>query len=283
MTGIAGETANFSGTLTGCGGAGVTGITITLSTGGSVVSTSGGAFSGSVAFVGSSVSVTFSTAASFDYVAYSHTFTLYPGTNTTNIALTVATPAAPTINSISNVTLCGTSGTVSLAGITDGNSGAATPIHVVATSSNTAIIPNPSVTYTSPNTTGTLNYTVSSAGTATITVHVSNTGYCSTSASTNTTFTIAARVPSSPTVNNPGNFGYGGVGGLETVTVSGIGPGAGNSAAKPIAVGHQLQQYAVPVVGVDLYQPQHHGHVQGQCPGRWTQHRLDHDHVHRHR
>ncbi|WP_425390708.1 tandem-95 repeat protein [Ekhidna sp.] len=65
--------------------------------------------------------------------------------------------------------------TVSLSGITPGG-GESQTLAVTATSDNTALIPNPTVTYSSPNATGSLAYTPVSdqSGTATITVTVND-------------------------------------------------------------------------------------------------------------
>ena len=120
--------------------------------------------------------------------------------------MTPIVTAAPTLNALSNVTKCGgTGGTIPLAGITDGNSGSALPITVTATSSNTAMIPNPTITYTSPNTTGTLAYTITGTptGTATISVAVTNSGstFCSGATTRVRTFTVTVNQPSTPTLD----------------------------------------------------------------------------------
>ena len=67
--------------------------------------------------------------------------------------------------------------TVNLAGITAG-SGETQPLQVTATSNNTSLIPNPTVTYTTPNATGSLAYApVGNAfGTAVVTVTVTDGG-----------------------------------------------------------------------------------------------------------
>ena len=85
---------------------------------------------------------------------------------------------APTINTPGNVTINENAGqqTVNLAGITAGG-GETQTLTVTASSNNTALI-NPSITYTSPNSTGTLSFTpvANSFGTATITVKVMDDG-----------------------------------------------------------------------------------------------------------
>jgi hypothetical protein len=69
---------------------------------------------------------------------------------------------APTLNALSNLIINEDASlqTVNLAGITPGPSfESAQTLTVTATSSNPALIPNPSVTYTNPNTTGSISFT----------------------------------------------------------------------------------------------------------------------------
>ena len=68
--------------------------------------------------------------------------------------------------------------TVSLSGISGGMAGEGQSLTVTATSNNTGLIPNPTVTYTSPNATGSLSYTpvANQNGTAMITVTVNDHG-----------------------------------------------------------------------------------------------------------
>src|SRR5206468_1580449 len=63
-------------------------------------------------------------------------------------------------------------------GIGDGDPELAQTLTVTASSNNTALIPNPTVNYTSANATGSLNYTpvANAFGTATITVTVQDNG-----------------------------------------------------------------------------------------------------------
>ena len=67
---------------------------------------------------------------------------------------------------------------MNLSGITDGIGDAGQLLTVTAVSSNTALIPNPTVNYTSPNPTGYLSYTpvANASGTANITVTVTDNG-----------------------------------------------------------------------------------------------------------
>jgi hypothetical protein len=84
----------------------------------------------------------------------------------------------PTLNALNNISINQNAATqsVPLSGITSGSSGENQTLTVTATSSNAGLIPNPSVSYVSPNTTGTLTFTpVSGAsGSATITVTVND-------------------------------------------------------------------------------------------------------------
>jgi hypothetical protein len=84
----------------------------------------------------------------------------------------------PTLNAITNRTILEDAGiqTVGLSGISSGSTNETQTLTVVATSSNPGLIPNPTITYTSPAATGVLNFSsVSNAfGTATITVTVND-------------------------------------------------------------------------------------------------------------
>ena len=106
------------------------------------------------------------------------------GVNTTSRTfLITVTPVndAPTLDAITNRTVAINSGaqTVPLAGITVGPTNeAGQTLMVAATSNNTALIPNPTVTYTSANATGSLAFTpvTGQSGMATITVTVTDNG-----------------------------------------------------------------------------------------------------------
>ncbi|MBI2504877.1 MAG: ASPIC/UnbV domain-containing protein [Candidatus Latescibacteria bacterium] len=88
---------------------------------------------------------------------------------------------APTLSAIANPSAvledAGVQ-TVNLSGIGTGAANETQVLTVTAISSNTVLIPHPTVTYTSPNATGTLSYTPLSqaSGTATITVTVTDDG-----------------------------------------------------------------------------------------------------------
>lgn len=105
------------------------------------------------------------------------------GGNTTVRTFTVNVTAvndAPTLNAIANPTAIledSAAQTINLSGIATG-AGESQTLTVTATSSNPAIIPDPTVTYASPNATGSLSYTpvANAFGTAVITVTVQDSG-----------------------------------------------------------------------------------------------------------
>ena len=85
----------------------------------------------------------------------------------------------PTLDAISSLTINqgAPQQTVNLSGIAAGG-GESQPLRVTAVSDNTGLIPNPSVTYVSPQATGTLSFTpvATASGTATVTVTVEDGG-----------------------------------------------------------------------------------------------------------
>lgn len=104
-------------------------------------------------------------------------------TATSSFVLTVlAVNDPPTLNPIANFATnaagANPSHVVSLSGISAGAANESQTLSVTATSSNPTLLPNPTVTYTSPNTTGTLALRPgnNNTGTAVITVTVSDTG-----------------------------------------------------------------------------------------------------------
>ena len=89
--------------------------------------------------------------------------------------------SAPTINAISNYTVCqdAPTTTVSLSGISRGTNAAETQtVSLAAYSSNTTIMPNPTISYTNPNTTGVLSFkpNAGQSGTVTVSVYVNDGG-----------------------------------------------------------------------------------------------------------
>ena len=120
-------------------------------------------------------------------------------TRTFNIAVN-SVNQSPTLNALSNISINEGSGvqTVNLSGITTGAANESQSLAVTASSSNTGLIPSPTVNYTSPNATGSISFTpvAGTGGTATITVTVNDGG-----ASNNfVTRTFTATVNRLPTI-----------------------------------------------------------------------------------
>jgi len=140
---------------------------------------------------------------------------------------------APTLNVISNVTCNENAGTqtVNLSGISAGDSDdIGQTLTVSAVSENTALIPNPTVTYTSPNATGSLSFkpVADQWGSAKIDVTVKDNG--GTANGGVDTFTrsfvvIVNLVNDPPTIDPIANQSVDSDAGLQNVTLTGIGPG----------------------------------------------------------
>jgi hypothetical protein len=123
--------------------------------------------------------------------------------------------------------------TVALSGITSGASNEAQPLTVTATSNNPNVIPNPLVTYTSPNATATLVYTpkTNAIGWSIISVNVQDGG-----ASNNiVTQTFWVLINNSPTINPIANMTINEDAGTQTVALTGITSGAPNE-VQPLKV-----------------------------------------------
>jgi hypothetical protein len=127
------------------------------------------------------------------------------------------------LNTIGNVSGCSlTTPNVSLSGISSSGGGTIT---VAATSSNTSVVATPTVTYTSPNATGTLHLNIlTPSGSSTISVTVSSTACgpitrtftVTSGANITATLDPISNQTFNPLVTNPG-----------VVNLTGIGPGAG--------------------------------------------------------
>src|SRR5208283_3769917 len=144
---------------------------------------------------------------------------------------TVTVNQPPTLNPINNLMINENAGlqTVNLSGITSGASNQIQTLTVSAASGNINLIPNPTVHYTSANTTGSLTFTpvANANGSAIITVTVNNGG-----ASNNIvtrTFTVTVNpVNQPPTLNPINNLTLNENAGPQTVNLSGITSGAAN-------------------------------------------------------
>jgi len=138
---------------------------------------------------------------------------------------------APTLSTIANVSINEGAGqqTVNLSGISSGASNEVQTLTVTASSSDSSLIPNPTVNYTSPNATGTLTFTpvAFANGSATITVQVSDGG--SSNSTVSRTFSVTVNpVNQQPTLNGLANVTVNEGAGQQTVNLSGISSGASN-------------------------------------------------------
>ncbi len=130
------------------------------------------------------------------------------GSITTSDAFTLTvTPVnqAPTLNALGSLTIAEDLGlrTVNLSGITTGASNELDTLTITAISSNTGLIPTPVVSYSSPNSTGSISFTPVSnaAGAATITVTV-NDGQAQSSTFSRTFTVTVTNVNDLPTISN---------------------------------------------------------------------------------
>jgi hypothetical protein len=138
---------------------------------------------------------------------------------------------APTLGALGGLAINEDAGqqTVALSGISTGATNESQTLTITASSSNTGLIPNPTVNYTSPNAAGTLTFTpvANANGSATIAVRVSD-GQSANSAVTNTFTVTVNAVNDAPTLNNIANLAINQNAGLQTVSLSGISTGATN-------------------------------------------------------
>ncbi len=142
-----------------------------------------------------------------------------------------ATNQPPTLNILGNLILNENAGlqTVNLSSITSGATNENQVLSLMATSSNTNLIPHPTVNYASPGTNGSLNFTpvALANGTATITVTVNDGGASNNIVTRTFTITVNA-VNQAPTLNALGNLTINKNVSAQTVNLSGITSGAPN-------------------------------------------------------
>ncbi len=144
----------------------------------------------------------------------------------------------PTLNAINAILINedATAQTVALGGISDGGEGGQA-LTVTATSSNTALVPNPVVTYTSPNGTGQLTFTpvANANGTATITVTVNDGAGSNNTVARTFTVTVNA-INDPPTLNAPNAITLNEDAPTQTVSLTGISAGPANESGQTLTV-----------------------------------------------
>jgi hypothetical protein len=137
----------------------------------------------------------------------------------------------PTLNIINAVTISedAAAQTINLSGISSGSVDEEQTLTVTATSSNPGLIPHPSVNYSSPNATGSLNFTptANGFGSATITVTV-NDGQAVNNLFSHTFTVTVSPVNDVPTLNPINNLTINEDAAVQTVNLSGISPGVAN-------------------------------------------------------
>jgi hypothetical protein len=153
-------------------------------------------------------------------------------TNSASTSITVlGTPSnqPPTLDSLSNLTISEDAGlqVIGLSGISSGGSGESQPLSLSAVSSNPSLIPNPLVTYTSANTTGSLSFSPipNASGTATITVNVNDNQASNNLAARAFTVTVNA-LNDAPTLDPILDVNLDSGSGPRNITLTGIGTGA---------------------------------------------------------
>ena len=181
-------------------------------------------------------SITF-TPVAFAYGSATITVTVNDGGTSNNVvsqSFTVTVNPVnqpPTLNALANVTINESAGlqTVNLSGITSGAANEVQTLTVTASSSNTGLIPTPTVSYTSPNATGSITFTpvALAYGSATITVTV-NDGGTSNNVVSRTFLVTVNPVNQPPTLNALANVTINESAGLQTVNLAGITSGAIN-------------------------------------------------------
>ncbi len=177
------------------------------------------------------------------------TYAVPPGTNSSNVAPTVAQPANVVVNEN-----CGPQ-TVTLTGISSGSPSELQTLTVSAFSSNPALIPQPAVSYVSPNSTAAVTFApaANSYGTCTITVSVYDGGAVSNT--TIRTFGITVLPANNPpTLDALADVTIDENSGTQTVNLSGITAGAGDT--EPVTVtATSSNPDVIPAPGVSYSSP----------------------------
>lgn len=134
---------------------------------------------------------------------------------------------APTLDPIADLQLAEDAPTqsVALAGIGTGAANETQTLSVTALSSNPGLIPNPTVSYTSPNAGGTITFKplTNASGSAVITVTL-NDGQAQNNLATRSFTVTVNEVNDTPTLNIIGNVTISEDAGIQTISLAGISP-----------------------------------------------------------
>src|SRR5204862_37324 len=169
---------------------------------------------------------------------------------------------APTLDPISNLTITENAGqqTVNLTGISSGASNQVQTLSLTATSSNPGLVPNPTINYTSPNSTGTLALTPAAFayGSTTIAVTVNNGGLSNNTVVRSFTVTVNP-VNYAPTLDPISNLTINENAGQQTVNLTGISSGASNQVQTLIVTATSSNPGLVPNPTVNYTSPNSSG------------------------
>jgi hypothetical protein len=167
----------------------------------------------------------------FTVVAYSSFGDEAPPSNEVSYSVPAPVNQRPTLNPISDVLLQENNAPVAVAltGIGTGSASETQTLLVTAFSGNTSVIPNPTVSYTSPNSTGSLSLQplAGVSGSAIITVMVDD-GQATNNTVIQTFIVDVQPANRPPTIDPIGNLTIPENSGIQTVTLTGISPGSTN-------------------------------------------------------
>ena len=193
----------------------------------------------------------------------------------------------PTLNAIADESVDEDAAeqTVALGGIGSGAANESQALTVTASSSNTALIPDPTVVYTSPNASGSLKYTpvADQHGTATITVTVTDNGGTANGGddSKTRTFTITVgSVNDEPTLNAIADESVDEDAAEQTVALGGIGSGAANESQTLTVTASSSNTALIPDPTVVYTSPNADRLAQVHTGRRPARQRHDHRHGH---
>jgi hypothetical protein len=214
-------------------------------------------------------SITF-TPVAFAYGSATITVTVNDGGTSNNIFSRTFTVTVnpvnqpPTLNALANVTINEGAGlqTVNLTGIASGATNEVQTLTVTASSSNSGLIPTPTVNYTSPNAAGFITFTpvALAYGSATITVTV-NDGGTSNNVISRTFLVTVNPVNQPPTLNALANVTINESAGLQTANLAGIGSGAANEVQTLTVTASSSNPALIPTPTVNYTSPNAAGSI----------------------